>query len=157
MPLPEKVTEQKVKEYYIVEDLKFSPKFLKNLWVNNVLTRTLARLVGWTGKRPVMLRCTSDGRLHTTTVGSGKLTGSYCQVPIIATATLIKAGYDERLDLVIENQGTADVYVGFNDAVTIGNGLKLAPGASISFSQSYLGAVYGIVAAGTESVGYMEI
>jgi len=53
------------------EDLDFEPERVRNFFTSNILTRTLAHLVGWTGKRGKMLRCTQAGELKTAPTSIG--------------------------------------------------------------------------------------
>lgn len=61
---------QKVKAD-LLEDLGFEPEKVRNFFVSNIFTRTLAHLVGWTGKKARLLRCTSAGELKTAPTSTG--------------------------------------------------------------------------------------
>lgn len=77
------------------------------------------------------------------------------QVSIGATATLIAAARPGRSSVTIVNGGTTDVFIG-GSGVTTTTGMLLSgtKGQLITIPTS--GAVYGVVATGTESVSEME-
>lgn len=52
-------------------DLKFRINRFTNWFVTNIFGRALSYLVGWTGTRALMLRCTGAGILKTAQTGSG--------------------------------------------------------------------------------------
>ncbi len=61
---------QKVRTVLIPEiGLSLEPEFLKEYDVDGNFTRALAHLVGQTGSRSIMIRATSDGRLHVASAG----------------------------------------------------------------------------------------
>ena len=77
------------------------------------------------------------------------------QVSVAATATNLTPTLadDSRTDysITIINQGTASVFLG-PSGVTTANGTELKPGANISLDIRGDGAIYGIVASGTNRV-----
>ena len=156
MPSPEETQEQRVEENYLLEDLKFSPSQVKRWFVSNIFQRTFAHLVGWTGKKAVMLRCLSDGTLKVTSEAVGKSTGSYGQVSVTTSPTLIRATNTDRISIIVKNHGLEDVYIGFTDTVTTDTGFKLESGAAVSFDV-YLGPIYAVASTGTQKVSYMEV
>lgn len=52
-------------------DLKFRINRFTNWFVTNIFGRALSYLVGWTGNKALMLRCTGAGVLKTAATGSG--------------------------------------------------------------------------------------
>jgi len=62
---------QQIRELHFIENLKFLPQYVENFYVNNIIQRSLAHLVGWTGKRARMLICTSAGILKVAPTGAG--------------------------------------------------------------------------------------
>jgi len=156
MPKAGETQEQEIVENRFLENLTLLPAQVRKWFTNNIVQRTLAHLVGWTGEKAVMLKCLSDGTLKVTTAATGKTTGNYNQVSIGTTATLIKASNLDRISIVIKNPGTDSIYIGFDSSVATDTGFLLETGAAISFD-SYLGPFYGIVATGTQTVSYMEV
>ncbi|KKK85414.1 hypothetical protein LCGC14_2773540 [marine sediment metagenome] len=75
---------------------------------------------------------------------------SYGAVSVGDTATVILVEQSTRTGLIIVNNSTQTVYLG-GDAVSTANGLPLVEGASYG-NQDWVGAIYGIVAAGTSDV-----
>jgi len=63
--------DQYVEENFLEEDMTFVPETARRFFVSNLIQRTLATLVGWTGFRFRRLRCTSAGILKTAPVGAG--------------------------------------------------------------------------------------
>ena len=61
---------QKVKAH-LPEDLEFEPEVVRNFFVTNIFSRVFSHLVGWTGKRAKMLRCTQAGELKTAPTSTG--------------------------------------------------------------------------------------
>ncbi|MBA7521501.1 hypothetical protein ES705_13608 [subsurface metagenome] len=61
---------QKIKEH-LLEDFDFEPERVRNFFVSNIFTRVFSHLVGWTGKRARMLRCTQAGELKTAPTSTG--------------------------------------------------------------------------------------
>ena len=61
---------QKVKEH-LLEDLDFEPERVRNFFTSNIFSRAFSHLVGWTGKKARMLRCTEAGELKTAPTSTG--------------------------------------------------------------------------------------
>ena len=61
---------QKVKAH-LLEDLEFEPAKVRNFYTSNIFGRAFAHLVGWTGKRARVLRCTEAGELKTAPTSTG--------------------------------------------------------------------------------------
>lgn len=155
MPTPAEIEEQEIKENHFLEDLTFVKEQVRKWFVNNIVQRALSHLVGWTGTKAIMLRCTSDGRLRVTTEVIGKETGSYAQVAVGDTATLLKAANEDRVSIAIQCISTNDVYIGLSNAVTSSNGFLLSKGQVFSVDV-YLGAIWGIEDGDAGKIAYME-
>ena len=61
---------QKVKAH-LLEDLEFEPEKVRNFFTSNIFGRVFAHLVGWTGKKALMLRCTAAGEIKTAPTTTG--------------------------------------------------------------------------------------
>jgi hypothetical protein len=70
-------------------------------------------------------------------------------VTVANTATVILAKNNNRVEVVLYNNGAATIFVG-PSTVTTAAGLPIAAGASLSLNGQ--AALYGIVAAGTEEI-----
>jgi len=69
---PEPVEEVQIVDSDLhLEDWKYKPRFIRRWFINNILRRMVAYLVGWTGNRAVLLRATSAGVLKVASVGAG--------------------------------------------------------------------------------------
>ena len=94
--------------------------------------------------------------------GAGVVTLTTNQVSVGSTATLIAAAATNNISqgIEIQNCGTVTVYVGGTSGVTTANGWAVPsppPGATGQCNSKpfpYAGALYGIVASGSQSVGY---
>jgi len=71
MAITPREEQQQIRELHFIENLKFLPQYVENFFVNNIVQRSLAHLVGWTGKRARMLICTSAGILKVAPIGTG--------------------------------------------------------------------------------------
>lgn len=81
---------------------------------------------------------------------SGVATG---QVAPTTTAATLLAARETRKSVTFVNHGTVDVYIG-PATVTTSNGLKLPPGAAVSFSTTAL--LQAITSSGTGAIHYEE-
>ena len=79
------------------------------------------------------------------------------QVSVAATATLIVAARSGRLTITVTNMSTTAVYLGGTSGVTTGTGLLLPGTVGATITLAYSGALYGIVATGTENVNAYEL
>jgi len=84
---------------------------------------------------------------------------SYTRITIGTTPTLISRGNDKRLNIAIVNGGANTVYVGSDARVTINSGNN--PGYELLSqgtldNDTYIGPLYGIVAAATVTVSVWE-
>ena len=77
------------------------------------------------------------------------------QATVATTATVIAAARPGRKDIAIVNSGTTDVYVG-GPSVTTSTGILLTGAKGAGLVLTTEAAIYGIVAAGTQAVTYME-
>lgn len=83
--------------------------------------------------------------------------GGTGQVTVQNVATLVKASDKNSLGVMLTNLGTVDVFVGFTNGVTTGNG-QLLPGlkgASLVVPTTL--DIWAIVAAGTQAVSFLEL
>lgn len=75
---------------------------------------------------------------------------------VSTTATAIPAtALTGRRSIVVQNTGANDIYLGASD-VTTSNGYPLSAGESLSLDLDGAVILYGIVAAGTETVRIIE-
>jgi hypothetical protein len=88
-----------------------------------------------------------DGRSSTASTGT---------VTVTATAARIRSANSSRRSLLLQNNGTVDVFVGFSSTVTTSTGVLLAPDQNW-FEEDYVGAVYALVASGTAPLIYAEV
>lgn len=80
------------------------------------------------------------------------------QVTVDASGTtLLVAPRKSRAGVIITNLGTVDVFIGPASGVTTANGDLLAGIKGSFVTVPYNGALYGVVAVGTQAVSVMEI
>jgi len=87
------------------------------------------------------------------------MANTYDSVSVDTNATLVVAKNRFRRGVTVYNNGTAIVYIGFDDAVDATSGMPLIPRATASFNRVFdglRGSIYGIAASGTQDVRYME-
>lgn len=80
------------------------------------------------------------------------------QVTIAATATSILAAAGQtRRKVTLVNHGTTAVYIGNSSSVSTTTGVLLNGAAGATLTLEYSGALYGIVAAGTQAISVAVI
>jgi len=87
-------------------------------------------------------------------LGAGTLATG--QVSVGATATAIAAARAGRHQITVTNDSTTDVFLG-GLGVTASTGVMLPGTKGASVTLPFTGALYGIVASGTETVSFTEL
>lgn len=85
---------------------------------------------------------------------------SYGASSVVSTAggTAIVSNLTQRRRILIRNNGTAIVYIGFDSSVTTSNGFPIMPQDSLELGGEFASrkpAIYGIAASGTQDVRYL--
>lgn len=75
-------------------------------------------------------------------------------VAVGTSATVIRAANSSRQSLTIQNDGSADVFLG-PASVAVASGFRLTPGGTVTIDKN-TAALYGIVAAGSVNVRYLD-
>lgn len=78
------------------------------------------------------------------------------QVVIGNTSTLIAAARTGRQSLTVENHGGVPVFLG-SAGVTVSTGIFLSPAAGAQKTFDFSGALYGVTAAGNQTVSEFEL
>lgn len=86
---------------------------------------------------------------------------SYGAASVVSTAggTAILAALTQRRKVIIRNNGTAIVYIGFDDSVTSSTGFPIMPQDSLELSGEFMSrkpAIHAIAASGTQDVRYLS-
>ncbi len=104
----------------------------------------------------LMSVCTSWGQIKglVSTAASTSINAGQVTVDTTAGGILIKAFNPSRRSIIIRNQGGTDAYVGPN-GLTTATGLLIKAGESVSFDRN-TAAIWGIVAAGSTTMSYLE-
>lgn len=87
------------------------------------------------------------------------MANTYGSVTVGVAAEEIVAKNRFRRGVTVYNNGSAIVYIGFDDSVTSSNGMPLLPRASATFNRVFdglRGSIFGISASGDQDVRYME-
>jgi hypothetical protein len=63
--------DQNIKDDGFLEDYPFDPPAVIRFFTSNIVTRTIAHLIGWTGSKSLRLKCTAAGVLKTAPIGTG--------------------------------------------------------------------------------------
>lgn len=131
----------------------------KDLYLTEKVQHSLSKLFALyeAGRQYKALRSNSAGELLVSSEGGQVSTGTVAQVAVGTTATLILASNVNRREVLIENMGINDCYIGFGSGVTTANGFLLPAGTSFS-TDKYTGNFYAIRdSATTCSVSVMEL
>jgi hypothetical protein len=85
-------------------------------------------------------------------------TGTQASITCLTTATTVLASNTNRRSWTAKSPtgNTADLFVGLTSGVTTANGLPVGVGGSVD-DDSYTGAVFCIVASGTQNLRVLEV
>ncbi len=97
---------------------------------------------------------TQSGTWNTGTVSPDNV--ATAQVSVTTSATLIAAARAGRRSITVEQLGTTAVYLGAT-GVTTATGVLLPGTVGSSVTLNFTGALYGIVATGTQTVAEFEL
>lgn len=93
-----------------------------------------------------------------TPVSSSTMTVSQVTVPATANGISVLASNASRKGAVVTNPGPSTVFIAQTNAVTAAASFPLYAGSSFSIDEPlYTGAIFGIVASGTQVVGVLEL
>lgn len=91
--------------------------------------------------------------------GVAIMSDSYGNVTVTSSVTQIIANLTQRRSIILRNNGTAIVYIGFDNAVASSTGFPLLPQDSIELSGLFTTrkpAIYGISASGSQDIRYLS-
>lgn len=88
------------------------------------------------------------------------MANSYGATSVVSTAggTAIIPTLTQRRSVLLKNNGSAIVYIGFDDSVTSSTGFPLMPQDTIEMSGNIItrgASIFGIAASGTQDVRYL--
>jgi len=114
---------------------------------------------------PNTMKVNSDGSINTagttviTPVKSTVLTPTQVTVPATTNGILVLAANANRLGATISNPSSVTVYIGSAaTGLTVSNGFGIPAGSSYNIDEPlYTGAIYGIIATGTQVVTVVEL
>jgi hypothetical protein len=96
----------------------------------------------------------TDDRLLGAINVSANTSSNYANVTVAVTATVILAANTSRANLLIQNLGGANLYIGNDSSVTTANGIEIPPNGTITLTVD--DDIYGISASGNLDVRYFE-
>jgi len=121
--------DQYVEENFLEEDMTFVPETARRFFVSNLIQRTLATLVGWTGLRFRRLRCTAAGVLKTAPVGAG-FEWNDTKTGVTAATWSARIAFDEPVSRIDIRVWAGDIDIQFEsplqtwmDTITIPAGM----------------------------------
>lgn len=83
---------------------------------------------------------------------------AYNQISVGTSPTLIVAGNNYRRCLILDNLGTASVFIGPDTGITTSNTVSLRAGSTLTLDDRWLRtSIYGVVATGTQTVAFLEV
>lgn len=126
-------------------DIELQP-FDESPEIDPSLGQSLVRLFGWdeANKTWRALSVNSTGQVSTTTQETTIATGSYSAAAVGITATQIAPSNADRKRLLITNNHTDTLYIGFDNTVSVLTGYPINAGESIEITE-YNGTVFGIM------------
>lgn len=152
------MTEQRIiNDTFVNIEIELEP-FQKDLYLSEKVQHALSKLFAYydAGQQFKAVRVNSAGELLVSSEGGQVSSGSVAQVAVNAAATLIIASNAVRREILLENMGSNDCYIGFDNTVTTANGFLLPAGATFS-TDVYTGNIYAIrSAASTCTLSVME-
>ena len=106
---PKRIT-QRIRSQDLFENLDFDPKYLPHLYVDNVILRAFARIIGQGPTGPVVIKTTADGSLATVSRGGAfdayeRL--DYTFAALAETHDFIFSRQMERIDIFTYNGKTS--------------------------------------------------
>lgn len=102
------------------------------------------------------LAVNTDGSINTKPAGASS--AAYGATSVTTTATdIVGTDLTNRIQILIQNLGSKDCYIGSNSSVTTSNGVLLSPGSSMVLDAGAGINVHGITASGTASIRYFEL
>lgn len=106
---------------------------------------------------PLSQNLTGDLRTIAKQTTSGTMTVTQVTVPATANGISLVASNSSRKGLIITNPGTVSVYYAQTNGVTTSSAIIPAASSLVFDVPNYTGAVFGIVATGTQVVSVTEL
>lgn len=86
------------------------------------------------------------------------MSNSYGNASVDTSADVIIADLTQRRSVLLKNNGSAIVYVGFDSSVTSSNGFPLMPQDTMEIAGTIVSrgtSIYGVAASGTQDLRFM--
>jgi hypothetical protein len=105
-----------------------------------------------------LLAVNADGSINVNASPTAMASAARGATSVTTTATkIIATNLANRRKVIVQNLGTKDMFFGHNNTVTAANGIKVGAGASAELEFGPSLDCYGITAAGTADVRYLEV
>lgn len=102
------------------------------------------------------LAVNADGSINVKQGGGASI--KHSATPVTTTAAeVLSTPLTGRTAVIIQNEGSANVYVGFNNTVTAANGLKISKASSLTLDVTDAADIWMIAASGSQDVRFLEI
>lgn len=102
------------------------------------------------------LAINADGSVNVKTAAGAAIKNSAATVTTTA-AQVLASPLASRTSVIIQNEGSANVYVGFDNTVTASNGIKISKASSATLDVGTAATIYMIAASGSQDVRFLEI
>ncbi len=102
------------------------------------------------------LAVNADGSINTKSSAGAAIKNSQATVTTTA-AQVLASPFANRTEVIIQNEGTAAVYVGFDNTLTAANGIKISKGANTTLDVGTAATIFMIAASGSQDVRFLEI
>jgi hypothetical protein len=102
------------------------------------------------------LDVSSVGGVVTTTTGSTTNGSTYGVQQAETTPSLIVGANESRESVLLQNKGTEDIFVGFDDSLSSLTGVRVTAGGTYA-DDSYTGPLYAVTNSGTVNVAFQDI
>lgn len=146
-----------ISQYFDNIPLELEPYQLQYV-MDSVIKHTVSKMLAYyeAGNSFQWLQVNSSGELLVSLEAGQVSSGVISRATVSNVALLLLASNTSRKNVLIQNVGTEDIYIGFDSGLNTGNGFLLPVGTSWS-SDVYIGNLYGIRSGSVDgSVHIME-
>lgn len=135
-----------------LEPPKVNPEISENI------TQTLDRLMVWDtiNKHWVQVTGNADGAILVTSSAPSSQAPRFGRVVIGAAASRLFNVNNLRKQIVLKFQTDIDQFIGFDNTVTVGNGIQMHPGEFLSID-NYTGEIWGLNGVAGKSIQFIEV
>lgn len=103
-----------------------------------------------------LMAVNADGSINVVKGGGASIKNSTSSVTT-TVGEVVSTPLAGRTAIIIQNEGTASVYVGFDNTVTAANGLKISKSSSLSLDVTAVADIWMIAASGSQDIRFLEV